>query len=1041
MGNRVGRILLSMVLLASVLAMTAIAITADAGQRDIVGDWVVTGGVTSVEGDTIDVTGNVTVTDGGVLEIRNCTLSIDGPYDGAYGLNVTSRGKLQAWDCVITGGDGRITMQLRGDTTIGWSSISHVWGQDWNAHAIDVLGGDVSISNSTISDGSIYGIVVCSDLALDNVTISGVPTAVFVINRNVAEPFAVTMVRCHLISYASGIGVGVSMSSTQYAVKIKLDVQRSTIEGYDQGMYLNTAGPAEVRVTDCEILGNTQGALLGAWVGSISMSGNRIGHCPRAGSAGLNISEIGAGSLTLGPNTIENVANGIVVEAWSAGNAKGTYGHQTIANCTVGVSAYATYDSGLGVTIGNSTLANCTTCFLADSTWSTYPATISIFDTIHVVGSGKVLGARAEITSYATIDIGTVTWRGDGRILHGWLLMENETGAEVARFDLYSLEPQSVIGWRLNRTVFVKHYYLWPATYSSSHRFTGPEMDIWAHGRVDIELIDDVPPAVGIDQLPLAFINVTTLAVTGNYSDLGSGVSSLRFSLDGAGFSEITSYHDGSWTRPVIGLADGQHSFLVEVADAAGNEGAAVTWTFVVDTVRPFIDVAPPPALVNTTEVTVIGRVEPGSTLTIAGGQFDVAPDGAVSAVVPLVEGENVLDVAVVDLAGNRNSTRFVVVSDTIPPALDVEDPPAWSWTKARQVTVDGTVEPGAVVRVNGMEVVEASGWYSRTLTLAEGTLMIVVTAADEAGNTARVEVVLIVDWTTPSLTIDQPAGGSQVTHETEVYIEGSVDDPTIDHAAVNGEPVALISGRFVFLCELAEGENVYNVSVVDAAGNSNSTVVTITSDTIRPTYVVELTVSQGSLVTIGGQVFTNASVVTVHLVADEPVTLTIAAEAARPSGRDIRYARNLTEGMNIIGITPVDMAGNEGDLYTARITRDTTPPELVIIDPAPGFRTAGKEVELHGRTEVGSSVTVLGKPVGLDANGAFRVLVLLEQGPNDIRVESVDPMGNANSTVVSVERTGGETAGGGSYLWLLLALVIVVVALVAIYAVKGRRA
>jgi len=493
----------------------------------------------------------------------------------------------------------------------------------------------------------------------------------------------------------------------------------------------------------------------------------------------------------------------------------------------------------------------------------------------------------------------------------------------------------------------------------------------------------------------------------------------------------------------VLGLTDGQHSFVVRVSDAVGNEGKDVDWTFVVDTVRPFIDIAPPPALVNTSSVELRGKVEPGSTLTVSGLPFDVSSDGSVSAVLELVEGENALDVVAVDRAGNRNSTRFAVVSDTIEPALTVEDPPAWSWTKSREVTVDGTVEPGATVRVNGEEVAVAGVWFSHNLTLAQGTLLIVVMATDEAGNTARVEAVLLVDWTAPTLVIRTPRGGSLTTSEAQTYIEGLVDDPSVDHVTINGVSVATVQGSFVQLCELSEGANNFRVEAVDAAGNADAVIVAITRDTRPPTYSVDLVPVGGRLLTIGGTVYSTARAVDAHIVADETVVVEPAGNSSRPRGADVWVRFELEEGQNDIAFALRDLADNQGEAYGKRIVLDTTRPQITIVEPTPGLRTKSPDVVVFGRTEAGCNVTVAGTPVALLPLGEFRLVVALEEGKNDILVEAVDAMGNTNSTTVSVVReaegpgTGG-TATAALYIVLLVVLLAVVAAIA--YAVRRRR-
>jgi hypothetical protein len=292
-----------------------------------------------------------------------------------------------------------------------------------------------------------------------------------------------------------------------------------------------------------------------------------------------------------------------------------------------------------------------------------------------------------------------------------------------------------------------------------------------------------------------------------------------------------------------------------------------------------------------------------------------------------------------------------------------------------------------------------------------------------------------------PALTIDQPAGGTLVTRDRETYIDGSVDDPSINHVTVNGQDVMLVSGRFVHLCTLSEGVNAYNITVVDAAGNSNSTVVTITSDTKSPTYIVDLIPVGGRLVILGGTLYSTARAVDVHIVADETVVVDVAGNVSSPRGTDLWVRVGLREGQNDIALTLEDLAGNACTNYGKRVILDTTPPPIRITEPPVGMRTNDKDVVVFGRTDVGCNVTVGGTRVDLLPMGEFRLVVVLKEGRNDIRVESVDQVGNANSTVVSVDREGtGPVTGGMIYLGVMAGVVVVIVVVGVVLGVYMRR-
>src|SRR4051812_48043230 len=95
------------------------------------------------------------------------------------------------------------------------------------------------------------------------------------------------------------------------------------------------------------------------------------------------------------------------------------------------------------------------------------------------------------------------------------------------------------------------------------------------------------PPVPSITQKPLAVAAST--AASFSFADTESGVS-FACSLDGAPPSACTT------PQPYPGLAQGQHTFAVTAADAAGNPSGPASWTWTVDTVPPDTTITDGPA-------------------------------------------------------------------------------------------------------------------------------------------------------------------------------------------------------------------------------------------------------------------------------------------------------------------------------------------------------------------------------------------------------------------------------------------------------------
>lgn len=111
--------------------------------------------------------------------------------------------------------------------------------------------------------------------------------------------------------------------------------------------------------------------------------------------------------------------------------------------------------------------------------------------------------------------------------------------------------------------------------------------------------------------------------------------------------------------------------------------------------------------------------------------------------------------------AATAVSTSYTV--DTVPPTLTVTSPAAGLTTNSMTLAVAGTTNDSTsspvsiVVKLNGASqgtvTVNANGTFSKSVTLAEGSNTIVVTATDAAGKTTEISRTVALDTTAPSIT------------------------------------------------------------------------------------------------------------------------------------------------------------------------------------------------------------------------------------------------------------------------------------------------
>lgn len=126
-------------------------------------------------------------------------------------------------------------------------------------------------------------------------------------------------------------------------------------------------------------------------------------------------------------------------------------------------------------------------------------------------------------------------------------------------------------------------------------------------------------------------------------------------------------------------------------------------------------------------------------------------------------DGSHTVAVAVSDNDGNAataKSTTFTV--DTVPPTLNISAPSDGVSVNTQSVTVAGTTNDSTSspvtiqISLNGTDQgtvsVGTNGSFSKTVTLAEGSNTIVVTATDAAGKTSSVTRTVILDSSVPTV-------------------------------------------------------------------------------------------------------------------------------------------------------------------------------------------------------------------------------------------------------------------------------------------------
>ncbi len=371
-----------------------------------------------------------------------------------------------------------------------------------------------------------------------------------------------------------------------------------------------------------------------------------------------------------------------------------------------------------------------------------------------------------------------------------------------------------------------------------------------------------------------------------------------------------------------------------------------------------------------------------------------------------LTEGTHQLMVRVFDRAGNvfQEVVRNIVI-DLTPPELEVLDPVKDVWfSSAENYTLRGRVfgqrkENGLFINREPVEV-GPDGEWSYTRLLESGNNVFTIRAFDVVNNVNESVKTIVRDSTVPKLILTRPEDGIW-TNISQIEVKGITEIGAT--VRVNGKPVATYSGRFATNIFLTEGENRVIVEAVDLANNVIREVRVVVLDTIAPVLRIESPqasgIVSGTMLEIRGNI-------------DDPSVENVVINGLLVPVEDLQFQKpfHLDEGLNVIDIEAWDKALNYA-VRTFRITLDTSPPLLVLLEPAEDLKTQEGQLEIKGQVDEDATFDIHwnGEPMDsrdiIRLENTFRVKDLaLRPGTNNFEFEARDQVGNVAKETLVVE-------------------------------------
>lgn len=245
--------------------------------------------------------------------------------------------------------------------------------------------------------------------------------------------------------------------------------------------------------------------------------------------------------------------------------------------------------------------------------------------------------------------------------------------------------------------------------------------------------VDTVAPVVSIvGRSPSSEIVASS---TVQFAFLANEVVNFSCGMDGGGAQACSSPHT------VNGLADGAHTFSITAVDAAGNQSAAASMSFVVDATLPqaritFRDPAASPTNQKSVAVGFDANEAASFVCSLDGAAY--APCTSPYTASGLADGTHVFHVKALDFGGNQgDSVNTSWVVDTVGPSVSIVGlSPAHSPTSQSALTVTFTASETSTYscQLDGGGAQACSSPYTVS-GLGDGSHQISIVATDGAGN------------------------------------------------------------------------------------------------------------------------------------------------------------------------------------------------------------------------------------------------------------------------------------------------------------------
>jgi Bacterial Ig domain len=423
-----------------------------------------------------------------------------------------------------------------------------------------------------------------------------------------------------------------------------------------------------------------------------------------------------------------------------------------------------------------------------------------------------------------------------------------------------------------------------------------------------------------------------------SFTDTEAGVTFLC-GLDGAAFAACSS------PKSYSGLSQGSHTFSVKAQDAAGNQSAAASFAWTIDTA------APPKPTITATPADPTNQTSASFSFSDnqAGVSFLCQLDGAAFAACSspktysvLSQGSHTFSVRAQDGAGNQsNTTSFTWTIDTTAPLTPTITSNPANPTNQTAASFSFTDAESGVAFLCKLDESAFSACSSPKSYsgLPQGSHTFSLKVQDPAGNqSAEASVTWIIETTappTPTIT-SNPTNPTNQTAASFSFTDAEAGVAFL--CKLDGSAFSACSSPKSY-SGLSQGSHIFSVKVQDSAGNQSAAAsFTWTIDTTAPTPTLTATPANPTNQTSASFSFTDTEAGVTFLCQLDGGVFSICASPTAYSG--------LSQGSHTFAVKAQDALGSQSPVRSFTWTVDTTPPPTPTITSAPASSTSQKNAQ-----------------------------------------------------------------------------------------------